>query len=67
MAAQRTNTVQPKPVGFGDAILRVIDAETAPRRVLFGEMATQVVPHLLNQRLTDLAEWTPVSLLAEGK
>jgi hypothetical protein len=35
--------------------------------VFFGEMATQAVPHLLNQRLAELAEWNPVSLLAEGK
>jgi len=67
MAAQRATSVQPKPVGFGAAILKVVDAETAPRRVFFGEMATQAVPHLLNQRLTELAEWAPVSLLAEGK
>ncbi|ANP74482.1 SDR family oxidoreductase [Cryobacterium arcticum] len=67
MAAQRATSVQPKPVGFGAAILKVVDAETAPRRVFFGEMATQAVPHLLNQRLAELAEWAPVSLLAEGK
>ncbi|MHA7274838.1 SDR family NAD(P)-dependent oxidoreductase [Arthrobacter sp. TMT4-20] len=67
MAAQRANTVQPKPVGFGAAILRVVDAETPPRRVLFGEMATQVVPHLFNERLAEWAEWAPVALLAEGK
>lgn len=67
MAAQRAASVLPKPVGFGAAILKVIDAETAPRRVFFGEMPTQAVPHLLNQRLAQLAEWAPVSLLAEGK
>lgn len=67
MAAQRANTVQPKPVGFGAAILKVVDAETAPRRVLFGEMATQAVPYLLNERLAELTEWAPVALLAEGK
>ncbi|TFD33775.1 SDR family NAD(P)-dependent oxidoreductase [Cryobacterium cryoconiti] len=67
MAAQRANTVQPKPVGFGAAILTVVDAETAPRRVFFGEMATQAVPYLVNERLAALAEWAPVALLAEGK
>ena len=67
MAAQRATTTQPKPVGFGDAILAVVDAETPPRRVFFGESATQIVPHILNQRLTDLAEWNSVSRLAEGK
>ncbi len=67
MAAQRATTVQPKPVGFGAAILALVDAENAPRRVLFGEMATQVVPHLMSARLAEWQQWTPVSLLAEGK
>lgn len=67
MAAQRASSVQPKPVGFGAAILKIVDAETAPRRVFFGEMATQAVPYLLTQRLAELAEWAPVALLAEGK
>jgi len=67
MAAQMADNVNPKPVGFGSAILKVVDAETAPLRVFFGAMPTQMVPHLYEQRLATWAEWAPVSLEAEGK
>jgi NAD(P)-dependent dehydrogenase (short-subunit alcohol dehydrogenase family) len=65
---QRTGDFKsPKPIGFGPAILKIADAETAPLRVFFGEMATQIVPHLYQQRLATWSEWAPVSLEAEGK
>ncbi|MET0887288.1 MAG: SDR family NAD(P)-dependent oxidoreductase, partial [Mycetocola sp.] len=57
----------PKPVGFGSAILKIIDAEKAPLRVLFGEYPTQQAPHIYQQRLAEWAEWAPVSREAEGK
>ena len=56
-----------KPVGFGSAILKVVDAKTAPRRVFFGEQSTQAVPYMYQQRLAEWAEWAPVSREAEGK
>jgi len=58
---------QPKPVGFGSAILKVVDAEKAPLRVFFGEQPTQIAPHIYQQRLAEWAEWAPVSREAEGK
>ncbi|MDR7187015.1 NAD(P)-dependent dehydrogenase (short-subunit alcohol dehydrogenase family) [Microbacterium trichothecenolyticum] len=58
---------QPKPVGFGSAILKVVNAEKAPLRVFFGEQPTQIVPHIYQQRLAEWAEWAPVSREAEGK
>lgn len=67
LAAQYTANVSPKPVGFGTAIIKVVDAETAPLRVFFGEMPTQLAPELYRQRLATWAEWAPVSLEAEGK
>jgi NAD(P)-dependent dehydrogenase (short-subunit alcohol dehydrogenase family) len=63
----RAGAPQPKPVGFGSAILRVVDAEKAPLRVLFGEFPTQMAPRLYQQRLNEWAEWAPVSREAEGK
>jgi NAD(P)-dependent dehydrogenase (short-subunit alcohol dehydrogenase family) len=63
----RQGAPQPKPVGFGSAILKVVDAEKAPLRVLFGEQPTQFVPHIYQQRLAEWAEWAPVSREAEGK
>lgn len=67
MAAQRSGHTSPKPVGFGSAILKVIDAEKAPLRVFFGEQPTQIAPHIYQQRLNEWAEWAPVSREAEGK
>jgi NAD(P)-dependent dehydrogenase (short-subunit alcohol dehydrogenase family) len=67
MAAGMTESSQPKPVGFGSAILKVVDAEKAPLRVFFGEQPTQIAPHIYQQRLAEWAEWAPVSREAEGK
>ena len=67
MATMRQGSTSPKPVGFGPAILKIVDAEKAPLRVFFGEAPTQVVPHMYQQRLATWAEWAPVSLEAEGK
>lgn len=58
---------QPKPVGFGSAIRKVIDAEKAPLRVFFGEQPTHIAPHIYQQRLAEWAAWAPVSREAEGK
>jgi NAD(P)-dependent dehydrogenase (short-subunit alcohol dehydrogenase family) len=65
--ASRQSGPQPKPVGFGSAILKVVDAEKAPLRVFFGEQPTQIAPYIYQQRLAEWAEWAPVSLEAEGK
>jgi NAD(P)-dependent dehydrogenase (short-subunit alcohol dehydrogenase family) len=67
MAAQRANSASPKPVGFGSAIIKIVDAEKPPLRVFFGELPTQIAPHIYQQRLTEWAEWAPVSREAEGK
>lgn len=64
---QRRSSPSPKPVGFGTAILKVVDAEKAPLRVFFGEQPTQIAPHIYQQRLDEWAQWAPVSLEAEGK
>lgn len=65
--AQRAGTASPKPVGFGSAILKIVEAEKAPLRVFFGEQPTRVAPHIYRQRLDEWAEWAPVSREAEGK
>ncbi|MET0887502.1 MAG: SDR family oxidoreductase [Mycetocola sp.] len=67
MAAQRANHASPKPVGFGSAILKVVDAEKPPLRVFFGERPVQIASHIYQQRLAEWAEWAPVSREAEGK
>jgi NAD(P)-dependent dehydrogenase (short-subunit alcohol dehydrogenase family) len=67
MKKQMASNVSPKPVGFGSAILKVVDAEKAPLRVFFGEGPTKLAPHIYQQRLAEWAEWAPVSREAEGK
>ena len=57
----------PEPVGFGTAILRIVDADEPPLRVFFGELPTQIVPAVYQQRLDTWADWAPVSLEAEGR
>lgn len=67
VAESRQGMVAPEPVGFGPAILELVDADLAPLRVFFGELPTQVVPFVYQQRLDTWAEWTPLALKAEGK
>jgi NAD(P)-dependent dehydrogenase (short-subunit alcohol dehydrogenase family) len=67
MSAQMASTKSPEPVGFGSAILKVVDAEKPPLRVFFGEQPTQIAPHIYEQRLAEWAEWAPISREAEGK
>lgn len=67
MAKQMAGNSSPEPVGFGAAILKVVDADKAPLRVFFGEQPTQIAPHIYQQRLAEWAEWAPVSREAEGK
>lgn len=55
-----------EPAAVGPALLKVVDAEEPPLRVLFGLMPTQVVPGLYQQRLDTWKTWEPVSLEANG-
>jgi NAD(P)-dependent dehydrogenase (short-subunit alcohol dehydrogenase family) len=67
MAARMADNVSPKPVGFGSAILKVVDAEQPPLRVFFGEQPLQIAAHLYQQRLDGWNAWAEVSREAEGK
>ncbi|MHB8463516.1 MAG: SDR family oxidoreductase [Acidimicrobiales bacterium] len=66
-AKSRAGLVLPEPVGFGPAILQVVDADPAPLRVFFGELPTKIVPFMYQQRLESWEKWTPLALAAEGK
>jgi NAD(P)-dependent dehydrogenase (short-subunit alcohol dehydrogenase family) len=55
-----------EPAAVGPALLKVVDAEHPPLRVLFGLMPTHVVPGLYEQRLDNWKTWEPVSLEANG-
>jgi len=67
LAASRDGMSVPKPVGFGTAIQKIVDAEDPPLRVFFGEFPTRYVPRVYQQRLDTWAKWAPVSLEAESK
>ncbi|MFJ4253878.1 SDR family oxidoreductase [Microbacterium sp. NPDC090003] len=67
MAKQMSGGASPKPVGFGTAILKVVDAEQPPLRVFFGEQPTQIAPRIYQKRLDEWAAWADVSREAEGK
>jgi NAD(P)-dependent dehydrogenase (short-subunit alcohol dehydrogenase family) len=66
-AAARAGQNIPEPVSFGPAILKLVDAEKPPLRVLFGEFPTQYVPSVYQQRLDTWDEWKELALEAEGK
>ena len=56
----------PEPLGFGPAILELVDAEKPPLRVFFGQLPGQLVPPVYQQRLQEWADWAHLSRTAEG-
>jgi NAD(P)-dependent dehydrogenase (short-subunit alcohol dehydrogenase family) len=54
------------PVASSAAILKVVDAENPPLRLLLGAFATHIIPEVYEQRLKTWAEWAEVSRAADG-
>jgi len=54
------------PTATSTAILKIVDAENPPLRLLLGAFATQLVPEVYDQRLKVWAEWKDVSVAADG-
>lgn len=48
------------------AILKLVDAENPPLRLLLGKTATQIVPQLYERRLKVWAEWEDVARAVDG-
>lgn len=67
MKQRMSGASSPQPVGFGSAILKLVDAEKAPLRVFFGEQPLHIVPNIYQARLDTWNEWAAVSREAEGK
>jgi len=67
IAAGYSEMKVPEAVGFGSAILKLVDTENPPLRVFFGEFATQYVPAVYEERLSTWKEWHLLALEAEGK
>ena len=54
------------PTASSAAILKLVDAENPPLRLLLGTAATQVVPQIYERRLKVWAEWEAVARAADG-
>ncbi|MFF0014980.1 SDR family oxidoreductase [Streptomyces sp. NPDC005374] len=54
------------PATSGEALLKIVDADTPPLRVFFGTAPLQVAPPVYTERLKTWEEWAKVSAEAEG-
>lgn len=66
MAANSGTAIVGDPVAAGRAILKIVDAEEPPLRVLFGTQPTQIAPYLYQQRLDTWKQWEWLSIEANG-
>lgn len=67
--ARATRTAGAKsgdPAASSMAILKLVDTENPPLRLLLGTAATQIVPQIYDRRLKVWAEWTDVARAADG-
>ena len=54
------------PTASSAAILKLVDAENPPLRLLLGTAATKVVPQIYERRLKVWAEWEDVARAVDG-
>lgn len=54
------------PTASSAAILKLVDAENPPLRLLLGTFATQVIPQIYEQRLKVWTEWQDVARAVDG-
>ncbi|MEV4970714.1 SDR family NAD(P)-dependent oxidoreductase [Streptomyces scopuliridis] len=54
------------PADAGAALLRIVDAENPPLRVLFGTDPIEIIEPVYAERLRTWAEWEHVSRIAQG-
>jgi len=66
MAAQAAGADFGDPAAAGPALLKVVDAEKPPLRVLFGAQPVELVKHIYEQRLQTWDEWADVARAAQG-
>lgn len=65
-AARNAGVKSSDPTASSAAILKLVDAENPPLRLLLGTAATQVVPQIYEQRLKVWAEWQDVARAVDG-
>ncbi|MDW4907702.1 SDR family NAD(P)-dependent oxidoreductase [Streptomyces sp. ADMS] len=64
--AQLTNSKAGDPAAAARALLRIVDAEKPPLRVLFGAHAYEFTQHVYAERLKSWSEWAYLSTEADG-
>jgi NAD(P)-dependent dehydrogenase (short-subunit alcohol dehydrogenase family) len=55
------------PVASSAAILKVVDSNNPPLRLILGEFGTKLLPQVYEQRLKTWEEWKDVSIAADGE
>ncbi|MEH2071475.1 MAG: SDR family oxidoreductase [Nostoc sp.] len=65
-STRNTNVKWGDPTASSTAILKLVDAENPPLRLLLGEAATQIVPQNYERRLKVWTEWEDVARAANG-
>jgi NAD(P)-dependent dehydrogenase (short-subunit alcohol dehydrogenase family) len=65
MKQRQAGSQSPEPLGFGRAILEIVDADQPPLRVLFGAGALQIVPPIVEQRLQTWKQWAHLAQASE--
>jgi NAD(P)-dependent dehydrogenase (short-subunit alcohol dehydrogenase family) len=60
------STKRGDPRASAEAILKVVDSDNPPLRLLLGEFATQIAPQVYAARLKTWTDWDAVSKAADG-
>ncbi|MFC9059323.1 SDR family oxidoreductase [Streptomyces sp. NPDC057074] len=66
LAEQLGNTEYGNPAAAGQALLKIVDAENPPLRVLFGRHMVDTVKNVYGQRLETWSDWAHLSQEAQG-
>jgi NAD(P)-dependent dehydrogenase (short-subunit alcohol dehydrogenase family) len=66
MAAGQGEANVGDPAAAGRALMKIVDAEEPPLRVLFGTQPTQIAPFVYDQRLATWKQWEWLSNEANG-
>ncbi|WP_296149080.1 hypothetical protein [uncultured Flavobacterium sp.] len=55
-----------KPEATVEAILKVVDSQNPPQRLLLGKIAYHAIQDVYSNRLKEIEEWKEVSIAAHG-
>ncbi|WP_353946405.1 SDR family oxidoreductase [Streptomyces sp. HUAS MG91] len=66
LAEQLSSTEYGDPTAAGQALLKIVDAENPPLRVLFGSHMVDTVKHVYGERLKGWSDWADLSQAAQG-